>query len=258
MSKLRLKNPPLIEVILEVRWELKESTPIGKRDPHYQFLLGVFHEKTKEEYPYHEELPTSRVPDEVTGGVVKHRFRTGENDWPLIQIGPGVMTVNETKKYDTFDSFNPRALAAVEFLFESYPNSAELNIIDLQLRYINAYEFDYTEEKVQEFISQQMHVKSELPSFFLENKKIEQYPVSYATRTSLRCNEPPGVVSLWIDTGHKLKKRAIIWKHMFQSTNEDVPNMPDDFSEWLQQAHDIIHIGFDGIIKGSLEGEFNK
>jgi len=133
-----------------------------------------------------------------------------------------------------------------------------LNIISLRLRYINAYEFDYSKNKVQEFISEKMHVRTEIPSFFLADDKIEELPINYSLGTSLRCKEPAGVVALRIDTGHKNKERAIVWKHMFESAEADVPEMPDGFEEWLQQAHDIIHIGFDGIIHGCLEGEFNK
>ena len=59
MGSKALKHPPLIEVIVEIKWELKESTNIGKYDSYYPFLLGVFHSKIKSEYPYHEELSAS-------------------------------------------------------------------------------------------------------------------------------------------------------------------------------------------------------
>jgi len=259
MSGQALKNPPIVEAFVEIRWELKESTPHGKYDPNYQFLLGVFHDKIKSEYPYHEELPTSKIPDEVTGHVVKHRFRTSEDDWPLVQIGPGVMAINETKKYDTFDSFKPKAINAMNILFNSYPKRKELNITSLRLRYINAYEFDFSKHKVQEFISNEMHIKTEIPSFFqVGDKNIEELPISYSQKTSLRCNEPPGIVSFHVDTGHKLKQRAILWNHIFESKNEDVPDMPDNFEEWLQAAHDVIHLCFDGVIEGKLKTEFDK
>jgi len=258
MSGQAFKNPPIVEALVEIKWELKESTPMGKYDPNYQFLLGVFNAKIKSEYPYHEELPTSKIPDDVTGCMVKHRFRTGENDWPLVQIGPGVMTVNETKKYDTFDSFKPKAISAMGILFDSYPKRDELNITSLKLQYVNAHEFDFSKQKVQDFIFNEMHIKTELPSSFLVESKIEELPISYSLTTSLRCSEPPGIVSIFVATGHKLKQRAIIWHHIFESTKEDVPNMPDDFEEWLQAAHDVIHIWFGGVIEGKLKTEFNK
>lgn len=258
MSGETLKNPPIIEALVEIKWELKESTPIGKKDPHYQFLLGVFHNQVKSEYPYHEELPASQIPDDVTGSVVKHRFRVGKDEWPLIQIGPGVLTINETKKYDTFDTFKSKALKVIQTLFDSYPDKDNLNIIKLNLRYINAHEFDFSKEKVQDFISSKMHIRSEIPDFFLAGGNIEDIPLGYSLKTSLRCKEPPGISSFHFDTGHKNKKRAIIWNHIFASKDEDVPDMPEGFEKWLLDAHDIIHIWFDGVVEGDLREEFNK
>ena len=139
----KLKNPPIVEALVEIKWKLKEKTPTGNFDPHYQFLLGTFREHIKEEYPFHEALPASEVPDEMTGGIVKHRFRVDKDTWPLVQIGPGIVTVNETEKYGTFDHFKPKAASVIKALFKSHPQPADLNINSLMLRYIDAKEFDY-------------------------------------------------------------------------------------------------------------------
>lgn len=257
MSEQALKNPPLIEALVEINWELKEVTPMGKYDPNYQFLLGVFHNNIKKDYPFYEKLPASNIPDDVTGSVVKHRFRKDKDDWPLVQIGPGVITINETEKYDTFDSFKPKACDVVKLLFDSYPNKDELNITGLKLRYIDAIECDYSKEDILEFISNKMHIKSEMPSFLFVDDKVEKLPISYSSKASFRCNKPPGVASFSIASGHKLKRRAIIWNQIFESTQEDVPNMPDEFDTWIQLAHDIVLAWFDGVINGKLKEEFN-
>ncbi len=105
MAEEPLRNPPLVEALVEVRWELVEKAPGVHFDPHYQFLLGTFRESLNEEYPFHEPLPTSALPDEITGGQVKHRFRAAKDAWPLVQIGPGIMTVNETEIFSTSQFF---------------------------------------------------------------------------------------------------------------------------------------------------------
>lgn len=254
------KKPPIIEALVEIRWKLKEKTPAGNNiDPHYQFLLGTFFEKIKTEYPFHEPLPTSTVPDEITGRMVKHRFRVAENDWPLVQIGPGIITVNETKKYGTFEQFKPKAVNVVNALFDSHPNKEDLEISSLQLRYIDAVEFDYSESNICDFLNKKMHIPSEIPSFLLLKDKIEKMPVSHSLKTSLRCNDPAGVASLTVSTGHKIKQRAVIWNQILESKGADVPNnMPDDFTKWIVDAHDVIDAWFRSIIKGNLEQEFNS
>jgi uncharacterized protein (TIGR04255 family) len=107
-----LKNKPLVEAIIEVRWQLKSPNPGIQIDPHYKILLGRLYDKVVQKYPEHEQLPTASMPDEVTGQMVHHRFRNGGNDWPLLQVGPGIFTLNDTHKY-TWEDFRARAVEAV-------------------------------------------------------------------------------------------------------------------------------------------------
>ena len=100
MSQKELKNKPLVEAILELRWKLS----IQGIDPHYSLLLGRFPERIEAKYPLHEPLPNAQFSDAMMPYILQHRFRPGLNKWPLIQIGPGVMTVNETEGY-TWDKF---------------------------------------------------------------------------------------------------------------------------------------------------------
>ena len=99
MLRKILKNKPLVEAIFELKWELEEPTPGIKVDKHYKILIGSLYEKIKSDYPYIEQLATSSMPDEISGYIVQHRFRKEENGWPLVQIGPGIVTLtNRTKQ----------------------------------------------------------------------------------------------------------------------------------------------------------------
>ena len=128
MKSEELKYPPIVEAIVEVTWALETASSPMPIDPHYQLLLGSFYDRIKKDYPYHQTLPLAAVPDEVTGPAVKHRFRVDKDKWPLIQIGPGIMTVNETEKYTTFEKFKPLAVEAIKVLFASHPNNEKLEI----------------------------------------------------------------------------------------------------------------------------------
>ena len=258
MAEERLKHPPMIEALVEIKWELTERSSAGYYDPHYQLLLGSFYDKIKSRYPYHEPLPTSEVPDDVTGRMVKHRFRTAKNEWPLVQIGPGVITVNETGKYDTFEVFKPRVIEVIGALFDCHPNTDDLKISSLQIRYIDAVEFDYYESNICDFLTDKMHIESKIPECLTISGNTEELPISFALGTVLRCKEPPGNATLKINTGHRLKQRAVIWNQIFESSGEDVPKMPDEFEDWIDKAHKIIHAWFDGIIEGDLKEGFNS
>ncbi len=258
MIEEKLKNPPIVEALVEAKWELAEKKAAGHIDPHYQFLLGTFRDRIDAEYPFHEALPASEVPDEMTGGVVKHRFRVAKDAWPLVQIGPGVLTFNETEKYGLFDEFKPKAVRVIEALFDSHPKREDLKINSLMLRYIDAKEFDYSNNDVCEFLSNSMHVETKVPAFLQIPEKIQMPPVGYSVASSFRCDNPPGVASLRIDTGHKSNQRAIIWNQILKSSGEDVPDMPTDFDKWITDAHDVIYTWFTGIIEGDLREEFNR
>ncbi|MFC1676015.1 TIGR04255 family protein [Planctomycetota bacterium] len=258
MPEEQLKNPPIIEALVEIKWELKEKTSAGYYDPHYQLLLGTFYQNIKSMYPFHEALPTSEIPDDVTGSVVKHRFRVGDGEWPLVQIGPGIITINETEKYDTFATFKPKAIGVVKALFKSYPNIKDLKISSLQIRYIDGVEFDYSKENICEFISNKMHIESKTPNCLIIQDNTEQFPTRYSLGTTLRCSTPPGIASFQVNTGHRFKQRAVIWNQIFESMEPDLPDMPNGFDEWITKAHDVIDIWFKGIIEGDLKEEFNR
>lgn len=90
MSDRILKNKPLVEAILEVKWALNAPAPNVSLDPHYKLLMGRMFDRLSERYPTHEQLPTAMMPDEIAAYLPQHRFRTGPEQWPLIQLGPGV------------------------------------------------------------------------------------------------------------------------------------------------------------------------
>ena len=134
MTKKILENKPLVEAIFELKWNLQESESGTRTDPHYKLLVGRIYEKIKDEYPFHEQLPTATMPDELVGYVIQHRFRKNENEWPLIQIGPGIITLNDTKGY-TWDNFKEKSICMLNTLFETYPDAEiNLNVNGLSLR----------------------------------------------------------------------------------------------------------------------------
>lgn len=259
MMKKELSKPPIVEALVEVGWKLRGSSPAGKYDPDYQFLLGTFFNSIKGEYPYHEPLPASAIPDDMSGRIIKHRFRVAEDDWPLIQIGPGIMTVNETNKYKTFDHFKPRAIQAMVNLYDSHPDKHNLEIESLTLRYIDAVNFDYSTDDIYDFLKKNMHLPIEFPEVLHKQEDIdlERQPVSFATETSFRSKSPSGVATFSVQTGHLRGKRAIIWNQILKSTNKDLPDMPNGFEDWITSSHRLIHSWFEGIIEGKLKEEFD-
>lgn len=259
MAAKQLKKPPLVEVILEVRWDLQSGPePPIKIDPHYSILVGRLYDKLLNYYPHHETLPQASIPDEISAYVVKHRFRHEKDGWPLVQLGPGILTLNETKNYKTFQEFRPLAVSAINQLFEAHPESKNLKISSLLLRYIDAKEFDYKKEDIHIFLRDKMGVPISLPEKLFQDTGIEKMPRNLSWWSSFPCTKPKGLATLAFATGVRNGKPALVWEQIVKSAHDDVPDMPDKFEEWIVNAHEITESWFHSLIEGDLEQEFNN
>jgi uncharacterized protein (TIGR04255 family) len=67
MPRKPSKNKPLIEAISEPRWKPHEPSPKIKPHPHHEIPISKMYDNINDEYPFHEQLPTSTMPGETTG-----------------------------------------------------------------------------------------------------------------------------------------------------------------------------------------------
>ncbi|MGA2619515.1 MAG: TIGR04255 family protein [Thermoguttaceae bacterium] len=263
MPRKDLKNKPLVEAILEIRWHLlplfkaegQAQMMVPGRDPHYRLLLARLFDRLQGEYPVHEQLATANLPDDMLGQVVQHRFRSAKDEWPLVQVGPGVFTVNDTHGY-TWTDFQQRAREAVVRLYDAHPSVAELRIQSLVLRYIDAVEYNYKEENAFAFLRDKMKLGVSLPDSLFQNTGVESRPQSFSWQAMFQCSKPPGAVHVSFATGQREDKPAILWETTVQSAGDDLPNMPDEFPGWFDAAHEITDEWFFKLIEGELERRF--
>ena len=133
----------------------------NKVDPNYKLLPGRIFEKVSKEYPFHESLPTSEMPDEIAGYIIQHRFRKSINDWPLIQLGPGIITLNDTSKYE-WNDYRKRIHTLLDVLYATHPQPSNLILSGLSLRYIDAIGFGFQQEQHFYFLKKQDENRCEL------------------------------------------------------------------------------------------------
>ena len=255
MERKILKNKPLVEAIFELKWQLQELETGGKIDPHYKLLVGRLYDRCIKQYPFHDQLPTASMPDEMLENVVQHRFRKGEHNWPLIQIGPGIYAVNDTKNY-VWEDFEKRVVKGVNALYESYPDSKKLEITNLMLRYIDAIEFDFEKQDIFEFLKEKMKIEVTMPTQLFEDTEVEKKPLTFNGVFSFPCVKPKGIVTLRFGQGKKEDVEALIWETIVQSQSDDVPKLPSELKAWLNDAHTITDDWFFKIIKGDLLKRF--
>jgi len=251
-----LVNKPLVEAIQEVKWHL-DATPHGTHtDPHYRLLLARLSDRVTDDYPEHEELPAASVPDELAANVVQHRFRVGAGLWPLIQVGPGIFTVNSTADY-SWSSFRPRVTTAVKTLYDAHPKVGELQITSLVLRYIDAVNFDFEKKSAFDFLKKlKLHVS--LPDSLFSDTGVASKASNLALHWSFACIRPKGFLSLRFARGQNAKGPALVWETIVESAADDLPRMPESFEIWLDDAHNLTHDWFFKLIEGDLERRFSS
>jgi uncharacterized protein (TIGR04255 family) len=263
VKKRTLKNPPLVEAIFELRWELHEELPTGERiDPYYKVLIGGIFNKLREEYGYPEPLGTADVPERFCQYIVQHRFRKSKDGWPLIQIGPGVITLNETAGY-TWNDFQERACCLVAALFETHPKSKGLAIDQLVLRYINGIEFDYEEMDIFGFLGEQMKTELGMYGELFQGTRVDRTPRGLDFRAAFASDLPKGLINFRVARGTRTKDgvqaNALIWETIIQSSKVDLPKIQqrEFVPTWLEDAHNLAEDWFFKTIEGELERRFD-
>ncbi len=252
-----LLHPPLIEVIFELRWELENDPQNGKmRDPSYPMMYGRLYERLKKDFPVIEDLPSVQAHPESTPFVPRHRLRKEKNGYPLMQIGPGIITVNDTKGY-SWANFKALALRLIESVTDLYPTeSLPLNFIKGEIRYVNGIRLDIARENPLEFLAEKLHMKVELDSDFFEQNPLNERPNAVGLNLAYALEKPMGNLAISVNLGQFDSKPAFIQQTLIQSFGELVPPDGASFILWFEEAHTVAETCFQIFCKGALMERF--
>jgi uncharacterized protein (TIGR04255 family) len=218
--------------------------------------LGRLQERIKDSYPHVQNLPTVQIPDDITPHTVKYRFRRAEEDWPLIQAGPGIATLNFTQQYH-WESFLAAAKDFYPNLLDAYRLNGQGNpqFTSILLRYINAVYVNPDSFNVNEFLSSKLHTHMSLPKGVIGSAQMVGPPKAFQLNVAYPLKDPNSVGTLRFAMGAQSGKPALIWELVIQATS-DVPQETSQFETWLRKAHDILEGWFFSLIEGELEIEF--
>lgn len=256
MATRVLNKKPLVEAIFEMRWRLTGQGQTAKSDPHYKLLVGQLYDKLVNEYPFHETLPAADLPDGLFPHVVQHRFRHGDAQWPLVQVGPGVVTLNDTSKY-TWPDFVGRIPLVLDSVLGGYESAKQgIEITSLALRYIDAVDFDFESESIFPFLASKMRLSVEVPKDLFDGTQVSDRPASFDLGLSYPTTKPRGIVDLRFARGKQNEREALLWYTTVRTDEKQVVNGKEQIIEWLDCAHELTHDWFFKLIAGSLERSF--
>jgi uncharacterized protein (TIGR04255 family) len=251
-----LNNKPLVEAIFDMRWKLQIRDDGARIDPNYKLLVGVLYEKIKKDYPFHEELPTASLPDEISANIIQHRFRKAKDEWPLIQIGPGVLTINDTVNY-VWEDFQKRIINLVSTFLDVYKIWAEPTVYQLILRYRDAIEFDFSKEDIYDFLKQKMKMDIGIYKRLFEDGEVEMQPIGFDASFSFKSTKPPGEATLRFTKGKKKDgSEGLVWDTIVVLRKELTNQKSAELFAWVEDAHNLTDKWFFMIIEGELEKRF--
>lgn len=244
MQNNKLKNAPLKEVILEVTWEESIDEFGNKFDKGFELAQGSFFEKIKSSFPIHKKL-TNNNQSLIYGNPI-HQYWTQETEWPVIQHGQGILTINQVEEKYTWNDFKDLVIVIIEELNKSYSSLLKFNSITLE--YLDAFDlnketdlFNFIENKLQTSVN----TKYELPGE-LSNIKINR-----------RYTQPNGA---WLDinisdaVNNIDDNNAII---MLTTATKEITKECEIFNE-LESLHDLCSNVFKTILDKQFYGSLNQ
>jgi uncharacterized protein (TIGR04255 family) len=240
MSKL--PNAPLIEVIFELRWQIKDKEDIQI----YQYLIGDLYSSIKDKFSFREPLFPGGFPPEFSINNPAHRFRTEKNGYPLVQIGPGVLTLNTTDDSYYWEEFYKWSKDLLTNFLNIFPKHKQL--FKSNLLYIDFFPFNFIDNDALEFVNKNFDI-SISQGFLKKPGNPYHIDVGYYYETKV------GNLSVTLKKGKSTDhKDGILMQSSIQNQNE--LSELQAILDWLEGAHEFSSQLFKDITKGSLYKSF--
>lgn len=245
----KLPKAPLQEAIFEMRWPLQPDTS-GQQliDPEYAFALGKFQDALKDAFPHHVAKFPSEVPYQLLNYQTAHQFWQKNKQWPVVQLGPGIATVNDTEQnYEWKKTYLPNVETMLKALQKSY---GKLVFKSLSLRYIDVVRVaDYGKESWEDFVHE--HINFSFRNQFDTRGRLARFHFEQA----FDINEL-GLLNVIFSSGQNNKKEeTFIWQTAV--VRQDIMHM-EEVLPWLEKAHDCTSALFKEICKNEFYANFSK
>jgi uncharacterized protein (TIGR04255 family) len=240
MSKL--PKAPLIEIILELRWNITNKTDLSK----IQYLHGDIYSELKEKYPYRESVVPPGLPMDILINQPFHRYRSAANDYPLFQVGPGILTLNtiDTKYY--WDNFSDCAEELLKSFLKVFPFDIGEKFTP-SILYLDFFPFDFDKADVYNYLNQKFKINFGQSFIKNENPPTDVNLGFYYTISD-------GDLSITFQKGQNNSRNGII----LQTRINGVPLEPEveKIQSWYENSHNTISDLFKKLTAGELYESF--
>ena len=251
----KLHRKPLLEAVFEFKWKTRDRNDGVSVDPDYTFLIGLFKNAVRDRFPEAVQLPTSQIPVEMASHVAQYQFRVARNQWPLVQLGPGVVTVNETSSYEWDNHFETDCKNTVKQLLDVHPHSDSVQPFQAQLRFINGIFID-DDENVLSVLENGLNTHISLPERVMDVVGSDTDPIGLGMSFSYPIIDPPSTLIVKFNRGQAHDRDALIWEISVLADEQNIRSFFSQYSAWLDSAHAIAEAAFFGFLSDELLRRF--
>lgn len=240
MSKL--PNAPLVEVIFELRWQIKNKSDLLK----FQYLFGDLYSDLKNTYPARENLVTPDFPLDIFVNQPIHRVRIEKEKYPLYQIGPGILTVNTVDEVYFWNDFYKSIDEVLNTFISVSSFETDIDFIP-GLLYIDFFPFDFKNNNVHDYLNEKFNITFK-QSFMSESNPVN-LNLGFYYETEL------GNLSISFQHGNNNQNQTgIVLKTKLEGLEFKLEK--ENLLNWLNKAHDLCSKSFKELTKGKLYESF--
>lgn len=246
MSKKKLSKAPLKEVIFELFWKMTHGPAGELTDPGYSLAIGGFANDIKSDFPVRKQV----MPDGVS--IYPHpqyQFWKEEATWPVIQIGPGMLAVNDTdKNYSWENNFKGNIQRAVNALISSYELNPKFEKVRLQ--YIDAIDLPDLVDEIESVIYEKL--QTSISRKYVVPGKLKDLAINQSYKL-----DDGSVLSLNIRNGRNnlTSKQAIVWTTLVEYKGTFDANF---LLSWLEDAHSLASDIFVKVLNPTFYAELDS
>lgn len=240
MSKL--PKAPLVEVVFELRWNFTGNDELAR----VQYLYGDIYNELKSKYPYRESILPVDFPVEFMINQPAHRFRSEQNSYPLIQIGPGIITYNTIDSLYEWQNFFESTSELISTFLKIYPFEKE-KTLSPGILYLDFFPFDFDKQDAHAFVNENFNVNFD-QSFFKNEKFPTDFSMGFAFSVAL------GELRINFLKGRNNNQEGILLQTRINGSPLIAGH--ENLSNWLQEAHTLCSDLFKQLTKGKLYESF--
>ncbi len=240
------ENPPLVEALCEFRFLTTQEWDLT--------LPGIFYQEIKRELPRKQEQnafelqvkPGRSIDMPEIGGTVQPRVQfLSDDETRLVQLGPGMLSVNQLQPYGKWHDFKARILHTVESYYRVAAPSA---LARIGLRYINRVDIP-AERPVSRYFVYRPHLPED----------IRQEPKNILLRTEIEHKQSNGILLYTLASTPSEKDHVHSLLYDLDFVTLDAADLGlGGISEWIERAHSHIEAAFEAGISDELRATFKE